>query len=368
MEALKAEIERKRKASDALRGTVGGELGTSKFIRQGEYQMQRDRQHEDAQRKLDEERLQKTVNVVPSSSSSSVSLDVVALQASRSAEPSAEHASMFASLSEIEVKQRLRELGLPVTHFGEGAKERLLRLVDSVTAVAEASKVREDESATAADHPSGDDQGGTVGEQEEDVDDDDDDDDDDGEVKGVKSSRGVASGGGSEGGAPVLYSLLPNLSKEKAVYKFFRSLLKIWGHELGMRDTTEKITASGKLETKAHKQCKDHIKPMLKMCKKKTLQPDILGKLFDIVKSCEEGNFREAHDHYYMAAIGNAAWPIGVTSVGIHDRSGRERIGTAKTAHIMNNELQRKYLTSVKRLLTFAQLKRPDVPPSMKVL
>ena len=356
MEALKAEIERKRKATDVLRSTVGGELGTSKFIRQGEYQMLRDRQHEDAQRRLDEERLQKTANA----SSSSTTSDVV-----RSAEPSAEHAS----LSESEVKQRLRELGHPATHFGEGARERLLRLVDYVTAVPEASKVCEDESVTSADHPTGGDQGGSVGEQEEDLDDDIDDDDDvdDDEVKGVKSSRGIASGR-SEGGAPVLYSLMPNLSKEKAVYKFFRSLLKVWDHELGARDTTEKITASGKLETKAHKQCKDHIKPMLKMCKKKTLQPDILGKLFDIVKSCEEGNFREAHDHYYMAAIGNAAWPIGVTSVGIHDRSGRERIGTAKTAHIMNNELQRKYLTSVKRLLTFAQLKRPDVPPSMKVL
>ena len=54
--------------------------------------------------------------------------------------------------------------------------------------------------------------------------------------------------------------------------------------------------------------------------------------------------------------------------VGIHERSGREKIQTDKVAHVMNNELQRKYLTSVKRLITFAQSKRPDVPPSMKVL
>jgi len=37
-------------------------------------------------------------------------------------------------------------------------------------------------------------------------------------------------------------------------------------------------------------------------------------------------------------------------------------------AHIMNNELQRKYLTSVKRLMKYAQDKRPDVDPSKKVL
>jgi pre-mRNA-splicing factor 18 len=54
--------------------------------------------------------------------------------------------------------------------------------------------------------------------------------------------------------------------------------------------------------------------------------------------------------------------------VGIHERTGRERISTNKVAHIMNNEMQRKYLTSVKRLMRFLQDKRPDVLPSKKVL
>jgi hypothetical protein len=41
-----------------------------------------------------------------------------------------------------------------------------------------------------------------------------------------------------------------------------------------------------------------------------------------IVRYCEEGNFRLAHDEYLQAAIGNSAWPIGLTMVGIHERSG----------------------------------------------
>jgi hypothetical protein len=90
--------------------------------------------------------------------------------------------------------------------------------------------------------------------------------------------------------------------------------------------------------------------------------------LFKMVQNCEEGNFREAHDVYLQAAIGNSAWPIGLTMVGIHERSGREKISTSKVAHIMNNELQRKYFTSVKRLMTYAQNKRTDVAPSMKAL
>ena len=91
-------------------------------------------------------------------------------------------------------------------------------------------------------------------------------------------------------------------------------------------------------------------------------------KIRNIITLCEEGNFKAANDEYIACAIGNSAWPIGLTMVGIHERSGRERINSSKVAHVMNNELQRKYLTSVKRLITFSQTKRPDIGNSMKVL
>ena len=61
-------------------------------------------------------------------------------------------------------------------------------------------------------------------------------------------------------------------------------------------------------------------------------------------------------------AIGNAPWPIGVTSVGIHERSAREKIQAQTTAHVMQDEQTRKYLQSVKRLITFAQRKYPTAP------
>ena len=89
--------------------------------------------------------------------------------------------------------------------------------------------------------------------------------------------------------------------------------------------------------------------------------------LFNIVTWCEKGEFVKAHDSYMDMAIGRAAWPIGVTMVGIHARSGRAKIESSNVAHVMNSELQRKYVTSVKRLMGYAQKKRPDVNPSKKV-
>ena len=50
------------------------------------------------------------------------------------------------------------------------------------------------------------------------------------------------------------------------------------------------------------------------------------------------------NDAYLEMAIGNAAWPIGVTMVGIHARTGREKISARNVAHVLNDETQRKYI------------------------
>lgn len=69
-----------------------------------------------------------------------------------------------------------------------------------------------------------------------------------------------------------------------------------------------------------------------------------------------------AMDQYIKMAIGNAPWPIGVTMVGIHERSAREKIYTNSVAHIMNDETTRKYLQSIKRLMTLCQRRYPSLP------
>ena len=73
-------------------------------------------------------------------------------------------------------------------------------------------------------------------------------------------------------------------------------------------------------------------------------------------------DYLQAMDQYIKLAIGNAPWPIGVTMVGIHERSAREKIHTNSVAHIMNDETTRKYLQSIKRLMTFSQRRYPAMP------
>lgn len=153
----------------------------------------------------------------------------------------------------------------------------------------------------------------------------------------------------------------------KIIYKYLKGLLKEWEQELAERPESVTRSVAGRNESKTLKQCKDYIRPLFKLLKARKLEGGLQFHLLKIVNFAKKGEFVKAHDSYMDVAIGRAAWPIGVTMVGIHARSGRAKIESSNVAHVMNSELQRKYLTSVKRLLTFDQKRRKDVDPSKKV-
>jgi len=75
---------------------------------------------------------------------------------------------------------------------------------------------------------------------------------------------------------------------------------------------------------------------------------DVVKHLAEIVYYMQIRSYQKANDSYLRMSIGNAAWPIGVTSVGIHERSAREKI-TDNVAHVLNDEISRKYIQAVKR-------------------
>jgi len=151
-------------------------------------------------------------------------------------------------------------------------------------------------------------------------------------------------------------------TKEDFILAILKKLLKEWNMELESRTDIQKRAAQGKNDTVTYKQCKKHIRPLFKSLKKKTLPIDILNPVHDICNFLEKKEYVRAHDSYLRMSIGNAPWPMGVTMVGIHERSAREKIFTSQVAHVLNDETQRKYIQAVKRLMTFCQKKHQTDP------
>jgi len=143
---------------------------------------------------------------------------------------------------------------------------------------------------------------------------------------------------------------------------FIQFLLKMWGNQLNNRSPAEKMGVRGKLACATYTQTQVYLKPLLRKLKTKTLPEDISDSLTEITRYMLDRDYIQASDAYLQMAIGNAPWPIGVTMVGIHARTGREKIFSKNVAHVMNDETQRKYLQGLKRLMTKCQQYFPTDP------
>lgn len=120
-----------------------------------------------------------------------------------------------------------------------------------------------------------------------------------------------------------------------------------------------KRSVQGKLASATQRQAAVYLKPFLKMLRRKDVPQDVLTSITEICQHMQEREYVKANGVYLRLSIGNAPWPIGVTMVGIHERSGREKIFSNQIAHVLNDETQRKWIQSIKRLMTFAQGKYP---------
>lgn len=389
MDLLKREMERKKKAIEVAKQRQGG----SKFLKTSELRrIQEEQEEEERERKRKHNVMGDSVAAAEKESPTDLSATKRKRPTDDDADPiknrnEAKHSSGgdaaskkgnnntsdsdtekasksrndadIESLSSDEVIQRLRALGLPIQMFGETETHRKDRLQEAMekqkSVMAGLSEMEEfrlgsghgirnpflerdkkggghqEEAPQESVAKAADDEAKKVARKQEKEDDDDDD-------------------------------------PHKRIYRFFKGLLRQWEDDLALRPEAVKRTAAGRNETKTLKQCKDYIRPLFKLCKTRRLEPSLMSHILKIVEYCEVGEFVKANDSYMDVAIGRAAWPIGVTMVGIHARSGRAKIESANVAHVMNSELQRKYLTSVKRLMSYYQKKREDVAPSKKVL
>jgi len=262
-----------------------------------------------------------------------------------------EEDSALFSIPQADVVRRLRERGEPVRLFGESDRDRSIRLRQIEVLEPEINKGLRNDFKAALDkieqehldemtrqmEKDSSDQSVNVTEQ------------DDGQTwDDIKTMAGKLGQNKDKDQETILIAL-----------KF---LLNVWAKRLNSRPENEKRSAQGKQQSAIYSQTSDYLKPLFKQLKRKSTQPDIRDALARIVQHLLQREYVKANDSYLQMAIGNAPWPLGVTNVGIHQRTGREKIFAKYVAHVLNDETQRKYIQGLKRLMTFCQQVYPNEP------
>ncbi|KAF2641799.1 hypothetical protein P280DRAFT_285326 [Massarina eburnea CBS 473.64] len=161
----------------------------------------------------------------------------------------------------------------------------------------------------------------------------------------------------------------PVVPKDKAGRQFlyrqlasyFTMVLREWSVTLSLRDPEVKASYQGKQAHASMLQALENMRPLFKKLETFDLADSLLEPVVEIVHAAQERRYVHANDGYLRLSIGKAAWPIGVTMVGIHERSAREKLHESDkgAAHIMSDESTRKWLQSIKRCLSFAQTRWP---------
>lgn len=233
-----------------------------------------------------------------------------------------EEADDVAKLTDDEITARLRSLGEPASLFGEGRGARVKRLRRLTTAVTKgpiptALQLVEERDMKVSDELP---------------------------ATGDRAARRW-------------------LFRQLASY--FTMILQEWEIALA-REHQQQASGNGGSSTAAAKQaygtmvqCKETMTPLFRKFEKGDLDDSVLKAIVEIVKAAQERRYVDANDGYLRLSIGKAAWPIGVTMVGIHERSAREKLHDGERGHVMGDEVTRKYLQSIKRCLTFAQVRWP---------
>lgn len=152
---------------------------------------------------------------------------------------------------------------------------------------------------------------------------------------------------------------------EDLIAKYLRRWCDDWERDLEGRPEEVKQSLEGKQSTVRFLESKEYFRPLFSRLKQRSLHPEMVAGLKMMVEAIKDRNYLHAYKIYMGIAVGNSPWPIGVTQVGLHERAAREKIsfkGTMGQAHIMNDEATRKFISALKRLMTFLQRAYPTEP------
>jgi len=253
------------------------------------------------------------------------------------------------SLDEPEVLRRLRERGEPIKTFGESALDTYRRLRQLEMIEPHGTKSHQNDFKSAMDKIDKEYLNAMMSELHGDA---------TAKERKVLPSFQEMKETCREIGSPDT----PRDTMHVLVMTYWKWLFDVWEQTSEEKFEANNRDMSSKLERAKIKQAESYLRPLYKALKRQNLDEAILRSLGEIADSVIKQNYIRANDAYLQTAIGNAAWPIGVTMVGIHARTGREKLFAHNVAHVLNDEVSRKYLQAVKRLMTFAQRHFPTDP------
>ena len=125
---------------------------------------------------------------------------------------------------------------------------------------------------------------------------------------------------------------------------YFKKLLYEWERQLHKKSNQEKQQNSWIIESANQAQTAESMRPLFKQLKKGKIPGDVVERICQMCYYAQLRDYMKASDSYLALSIGNAAWPIGITGVALHERKGNDKIASSEIPHVLNDEVKRKVI------------------------
>ncbi|GAA5908620.1 mRNA splicing protein PRP18 [Sporobolomyces salmoneus] len=388
MDFLKAEIQSKKRQLENLSPSPGPSSSTTngdeppvkRYLKRSELERLRAQEEREKQQEKERLRKEKLYGTKPQANSTTTTATLnpaTGTTITTTIEQAGDGQGETFNVSNEEAIRRLRKIGQPIRLFAETDKERRLRL-RALELIEERTEGQRNDFARAM-------EGQELGiEREKEKNKNGESSSQKKQDKKGKGAAGTTTTPATETEAEKEESREPKPKDEEVlvdlelvktnphkvypqIYHALKRVLKEWEQSLADRPESVKRSTQGKVAAATQSTSAEYLKPLFKQLRKRDLAADVLLAIAEITFYMQTREYLRANDAYLRLSIGNAPWPIGVTMVGIHERSGREKIFSSNVAHALNDETSRKYIQSLKRLLTFAQAIRPPADVSQKM-
>lgn len=145
--------------------------------------------------------------------------------------------------------------------------------------------------------------------------------------------------------------------KEEFILNHIQSILEMWKKKVEEMKDQEKQEFNGKQFIKYYNESKTSLEPLIRKLQRNKTPLNVLESLHKIFRHVDAKEFLQANDTYLNLAIGNSPWMSDTGATSIHERSSREKMDErhSKESHVLMDEKQRKYIQSIKRLISFVE-------------
>ncbi|GKT18636.1 Pre-mRNA-splicing factor 18 like protein [Aduncisulcus paluster] len=159
-------------------------------------------------------------------------------------------------------------------------------------------------------------------------------------------------------------------SKEKEFTKWHYSLWIIkrlereWAVWIHSQNDTWLRSTQAKKELDQFRSVIKNLSPIMAALHGKSIEMTVLSAIYEMCRYVVARRYLSAEHIFLDISGGGSAWPIGLSNVGIHQRSGKDWISEDKIHNPFKDSVVRNGLIAFKSLCAFAQRRFPPSNPN----